>query len=110
MHGQLVGYNDQTIHIAERKFEKSDKFNDESTRVDIPPILSGGFKVLGIWPAPGLEDRRDQQAIYVTMIKRNFDAICVSSVWVESHGKDKWLLYVICPPPPPMVISVLPMI
>lgn len=80
MHGQLLGYNDQTIHIAKSEFAKYDEFNDKGTRVDIPEILSGGLKILGIWPAPGLEDRRDQQAIYVTMIKRHFNAICVSSV------------------------------
>lgn len=80
MHGQLLGHNDQTIHIAKSKFAKCNVFNDKGTRVDIPEILSGGLKILGIWPAPGLEDRRDQQAIYVTMIKRHFDAICVSSV------------------------------
>lgn len=107
MHGQLVGYNDQTIHIAESKFSSgSAEFNNEGTREDIPEILSGGLKTLGIWPAPGLEDRRDQQAVYVTMIKRHFDAICVSSVWVESHGQDKWLLCVISP----HMISLLPMI
>lgn len=106
MHGQLVGYNDQTLHIAESKFDKHKEFNSEWTREDIPELLSGGLKIVGIWPAPGLEDRRDQQAIYVTMIKRHFDAICVSSVWVESHGEDKWLLCVISP----NMISLLPTI
>lgn len=106
MHGQLLGYNDQTLHIAESKFREHEKFNSEGTREDIPELLSGGMKIVGLWPAPGLEDRRDQQAIYVTMIKRHFDAICVSSVWVESHGEDKWLLCVIFP----HMISLLPMI
>lgn len=100
MHGQLVGYNDETIHIAEAKFDKHDEFNTKGTREDMPELLNGGFKTVGIWPAPGLEERGGQQAIYVTMLKRQFDAICVSSVWVESHGKDKWLLCVKSPPPP----------
>lgn len=84
--------------MANDDHPENEDFNSEGTREDIPLILSGGTKAIGIWPAPGLEDHRDQQGVYVTMIKRHFDAICVADVFIEMgsySNKDHWCLYVV---------------
>lgn len=93
-HGELIGYNDQTIHFIDKAFDRAGEYNFESSRQDMPEILNGGFKTVGIWPAPGREDLREQQATYVTMVKRHFDAICVASVFLKWFDDQTWLLCV----------------
>lgn len=69
-------------------------FNDELSRDGMPTIPNGGLQAMGIWPAPGHEDLSHNQAAYITMIKRHFDAICVAGVFVKWPDEIKWVLYV----------------
>ncbi|KAG8162250.1 hypothetical protein KVR01_008015 [Diaporthe batatas] len=103
IHGQIIGYNDQTIRIADPHFDFpfpkppdpkfSQKYNDEIYREDMPTILNGGLNSVGIWPMPDNEDMGKQQAVYVTMIKRHFDAICVASVILVWPDGRNWVFY-----------------
>lgn len=69
----------------------------------MPTILNGGLSSVGIWPRPDHEDLGQQQAVYVTMIKRHFDAICVASVVLGWPDQRIWVLYVT---PQPNMISI----
>lgn len=68
--------------------------NLEWGREGTPTISNGALQALGIWPAPGKEDLKNQQAAYVTMIKRHFDAICVAAVHVKWPDDISWVLCV----------------
>lgn len=60
----------------------------------MPTLPNGGLQALGIWPAPGHEDLSLNQAAYVTMIKRHFDAICVAGVFIKWPDDISWVLCV----------------
>ncbi|POS79253.1 hypothetical protein DHEL01_v202343 [Diaporthe helianthi] len=104
IHGQLIGYNDQTLRIAYSydetphdgwEYKGAQQYNNEIYRQDMPTILNGGLDAVGIWPRPGHEDRGKQQAAYVTMIKRHYDAICVASVVLAWPDGRSWVFYVL---------------
>lgn len=71
----------------------------------LPLIPNGGLQAMGIWPAPGHEDSiRLNQAAYVTMIKRHFDAICVAAVYIKWPDDFSWVLCVKSRPKVPLCV------
>jgi hypothetical protein len=90
--GQLMGYNDQTIHLIDHSLDNAHSYNFEDSPQDIPQIGPGGLMSLGIWPAPGHERLANSQVTYVTVIKRNFDAICVSRIFLKWFDDTTFLL------------------
>lgn len=97
---QLLGYTDTNIKIQHSKFQKvptgqhHNKF--ESPRPEgMPDIQNGGLQAVGVWPLKGRErDLGTQQAPYLLLIKRHYDAICVASVFVKWPDSSTWILCV----------------
>lgn len=58
----------------------------------MPFIDSGGFKVVGVWPAPGKEQYKTNQPTYITLLKRHYDAVCIASVHVSFPDGSKWIV------------------
>lgn len=98
--GQLLGWTDQKILLKAKGMKKNkgddkDQWHNSKTIPrpgGMPFIENGGIAAVGVWPAPGKESMKGNQATYVTMIKRHFDAVCVASVHVQWPDKTKWTL------------------
>lgn len=67
---------------------------DKEPNEGMPTIPNGGLTAVGIWPAPGHESQGSNQAVYATMIKRHFDAICVAAVFIKWPDDFDWVLCV----------------
>lgn len=76
------------------KFFGHEEYNNKGGHADMPRIPNGGLEGVKIWPAPGHEELGSNQAAYVTMVKRHFDAICVAAVFVTWPDDFDWVLYV----------------
>lgn len=76
------------------KYPGHDEYNEKGGHEDMPTLPDGGLTGVGIWPAPGREGLGSQQAAYVTMIKRHFDAICIAAVVIKWPDGYEWVLYV----------------
>ncbi|KAJ0103942.1 nkyrin repeat protein [Diaporthe amygdali] len=89
-HGQLLGFNKQNLKLYTKHKGKGEFEASQERPEGMPEILNGGFQTVAIPSAPGQEGLRGNQAAYVTMIKRSFDAICVASVHVQWPDGTNW--------------------
>ncbi|KAJ4394096.1 hypothetical protein N0V93_003313 [Gnomoniopsis smithogilvyi] len=95
---QLLGYTDTAIKIQHSKFWKlkggQHHWKFDSPRPEgMPFIQDGGLSAVGVWPIPGRErDLGTQQAPYLLLIKRHYDAICISGVYVHWPDSSTWIL------------------
>lgn len=95
-HGQLIGYNDQTIKLRRLDYDEQWFIHpSENPRPkDMPYIPSGSLQTVGIWPQPEKHWLGNNQAVYVTMFKRHFNPICIASVYVQWPDESRWVLCV----------------
>lgn len=58
----------------------------------MPFVDYGSYETVGVWPNNDKYKDSTRQAHYVTLIKRHFDAICISAVHVYWPDGDTWTL------------------